>query len=419
MSRALRPYLESQADRVEGLLAVHRAPGRVTGGTVGPRLVRFEIAPAPHTRLAQIQALADDLALALWVPEVRISKHLGLIVLEFGRPDPQPVKWQQLLDDVGPLPIGTMLLGLTGEGRPLLARLGAPETAHVLVSGTTGAGKSVLLRTMAASLALTHQASVLGMLAIDLKNRTFPEQPQWSHLCRPVATRPETAAEALRSLVHLMEVRDKRRESTPRIAVFIDELSDLVMTVENAADMVTRLAQRGREAGLHLIAATQYPAAAILGGLMRANFPLRLVGKVVSAEDARVASGRAGTNAHLLGGRGDFIAVHTSITRFQVPLVTLEAFTQEIQTLHGQGLILEQAPEEDKALVIGRAEEDARKLLAAAQEAGRPWNSQNEAERWLCGYNGGSATYRTRAAILFIDSQESTTTTALAATIPG
>jgi len=74
-------------------------------------------------------------------------------------------------------------------------------------------------------------------------------------------------------------------------------------------DALTRLAQRGREAGIHLVAATQHPSAAILGSVMRANFPLRLVGRVTSAQDARVASGRAGTDAHLLHGRGDFLAI--------------------------------------------------------------------------------------------------------------
>ena len=94
-------------------------------------------------------------------------------------------------------------------------------------------------------------------------------------------------------------------------------------------DTLTRLAQRGREAGIHLIAATQHPSAALLGSVMRANFPLRLVGRVAAAQDALVSSGRGGTDAHLLHGRGDFLAVSgDQLIRFQVANITEKEFKQ-------------------------------------------------------------------------------------------
>jgi len=337
--RSLRPYLEYQADRVEAVLAAHRAPVRVTGGTVGPRLIRFFLNPAPNTRFSSIKNLADDLALAMRVPSLTIERGEEGIVLEFSNPNPTSVSLLTLLDEVRPLPISTVLLGLTDAGEPLLARLSAPEVAHILVAGTTGSGKSVLLRTMAASLALSHRPDVLRMLCIDPKGRTFGTLAGLPHLPRPPVTDLAEAVEALNSLVRMMEIRDRRGEhpdvgvgsSTPRIVVFIDELADLIMLGEKSVtESITRLAQRGREAGIHLIAATQHPSSAILSSLMRANFPLRLVGRVVSADDARVASGRAGTNAHLLNGRGDFLAISGGDTpiRFQVAYIDEDELRQ-------------------------------------------------------------------------------------------
>jgi DNA segregation ATPase FtsK/SpoIIIE, S-DNA-T family len=330
MARKLRPYLEYQADRVEAVLAAHRAPGRITGGTVGPRLVRFFLDPAPHTRFTSIKRLADDLALAMRVSNLSIDRNAQGVVLSFANPDPKPVDLLPLLDDLLPIPPATALLGLTDAGVPLLARLAAPEVAHVLVAGTTGSGKSVLLRAMATSLLLTNAPDTLRLLCIDPKGRTFGPLAGAAHLARPVITTPAEAHEALRSLLRTMEYRDQRHElpgtpATPRIIVFVDELADLLMDGgETLTATLTRLVQRGREAGIHLVAATQHPAAALLGSVMRANFPLRLVGRVAAAQDARVSTGRGGTDAHLLHGRGDFIAVSGGDhpIRFQVAHIT-------------------------------------------------------------------------------------------------
>jgi S-DNA-T family DNA segregation ATPase FtsK/SpoIIIE len=166
--------------------------------------------------------------------------------------------------------------------------------AHILVAGTTGCGKSVLLRTLAASLILTQRPGAVSLLAIDPKGRTFPAGFACPHLLRPVITASAEASELLRSLVLLMKARDERRESQPLIVVLIDELADLVMSDAGVESALLRLTQRGREAGIHLVAATQRPSAAILSGLVRANFPLRLVGRVVSPEDAQIAAGQGG-----------------------------------------------------------------------------------------------------------------------------
>jgi DNA segregation ATPase FtsK/SpoIIIE, S-DNA-T family len=337
VSKQIRPYLEYQADRVEAVLAAHRAPGRITGGTVGPRLVRFFLDLDPHTRFTAIKRLADDLALAMRVSNLSIDRNADGVVLSFANPDPKPVDLLPLLDGLRPIPPATALLGLTDSGVPLLARLAAPEVAHVLVAGTTGSGKSVLLRTMATSLLLTNPPDSLRLLCIDPKGRTFAPLAGAAHLARPVITAPAEAHEALHSLLRTMEIRDRRHESpgtpgTPRIVVFVDELADLLMEGGDALTAtVTRLVQRGREAGIHLAAATQHPAAALLGSVMRANFPLRLVGRVAAAQDALVSTGRGGTDAHLLHGRGDFIAVSgDQLIRFQVAHITEKDIAAEM-----------------------------------------------------------------------------------------
>ena len=345
MSRMLRRYLEAQADQVEAVLVAHRTPGRITGGTIGPRLIRFCLDPAPQTRLSAVRSLAEDLAVALKVPSLRIDRTHEGIILEFPNPEPRPVTLVSLWPEVAPLPPNTALLGLTDDGAPLLARLSSPEVAHILVAGTTGSGKTALLRTMAVSLALANRPEDLRLFCLDPKGRAFRGLTGAPHLARPPVVAVPEAIEALQSLLRLMELRDQKGESHPRIVIFIDEVADLVLQGDGRAapgrnqqptsieTLLTRLAQRGREAGIHLVAATQRPSA-VLSGVLRANFPLRLVGKVVSAEDARVAAGRGQTDAHLLNGRGDFLAVGGSAApiRFQVAYIGEQEAQQQLAT---------------------------------------------------------------------------------------
>lgn len=369
-----KQYLEQQADRVEALLAAQRCPARVVGGSAGPRLIRFVVRPAPYVRVAAIKKLSDDLALALRVASVKLSSAPDGVLLEFANPQPRNVGFLEVLAGLQPLPAATVLLGLQADGVPLLAKLSSPEVAHVLIAGTTGAGKSVLLRAIAGSLIFSNSREALSIIAVDPKNRTFPVGFKTAHFVRPVLSEPEQIGETLRSLVRLMEIRDKRRETLPRVAVFVDELADTVMTVECATASLTRLLQRGREAGIHVIAATQRPSAAVLSGLMRANFPLRLVGRVISPEDARIAAGRGGCGAERLIGRGDFLAVGSDIVRFQVPFLSVEEMQQHVGQVSSAISSLDLPAVEEE--IPGNEEEIA--LLAKRL---RPWWEHN-GNRW-------------------------------------
>ena len=323
----MRSKLELQADRIETVLQMHRIQARVTGGTVTPRWVRFQVLPAVGAKISRIKGLNEELAAALDTSSCRVARRGAAVDVEIPRDDPQPVRLMPLYDQIDKdrIPPLTAVLGLADDGAPLLIRLPSPEVSHVLVAGTTGSGKTVLLQTMILSLTMTNPPSALRMVLVDPKGSAlelFAEAPQ---LSRPVIREAEEAEEALESLVRLMERRGERTGADePAVVVVLDELADLLIVGgQGLQRALTRLLQRGRGAGIHLVAATQKPTAAVLGSLVQANFPVRLVGRVTSASDARVASGWSGTGAERLEGRGDFVAVAEGrVTRFQVACVT-------------------------------------------------------------------------------------------------
>ena len=321
----MRKMLEFQADQIEAVLTQHKAPGRVAGGTVTPRWVRFKVFPSLGTRISKVKNLSEELAAALDAPSCRVARQGAAVMVEVPRADAREVQLLPLLEELDDVPAVTAVLGISDDGAPLLIRLPSPDVGHILVSGTTGSGKTALMRTMVVSLALRHpRRGELALVLIDPKGRAFADLAGLPQLARPVVR--EGATEVLAELVALMEQRDARRESTPPLVVVIDELADLMMTGGKEAEyQLTRLVQRGREAGIHVIAATQKPAAAVVGSLVKANFPVRVVGKVTSAQDARVASGWPGTGAERLLGQGDFIAVAEGRThRFQGAYITDE-----------------------------------------------------------------------------------------------
>jgi S-DNA-T family DNA segregation ATPase FtsK/SpoIIIE len=157
------------------------------------------------------------------------------------------------------------------------------------------------------------------LVLIDPKGRGFGPLARLPHTLGGVVSTLEAAVERLRWLVIEMERRDREQVNRPALVVAVDELADLLQTGGAAVEaMLTRLAQRGREAGIHLVACTQKPTAALIGGAMKANFPVRLVGAVASRDEARYASGVTDSGAEKLEGKGDFLLVAKGeVVRFQ------------------------------------------------------------------------------------------------------
>lgn len=369
----MKQQLESQADRIEHTLAMHNVPAKVTGGTVTPRWIRFQVLPAVGAKISKIRGLNEEIAAGLNVPNCRVSRRGAAISIEVPRDDPQPVRfvplYRQLTEQDNfltaakvtitdqynrpipsppptptSIPPVTAILGLAEDGTPLLIRLPSPEVAHILVAGTTGSGKTVLLQTMVLSLAMINRPNALTFVLIDPKGTALSPFSDLPHLICPPIREVDQTAKALNDLVQLMVRRGLEGATyrTARIVVVIDELADLLMVGGKAVQgALTRLTQRGREVGIHIVAATQKPTSAVLGPLIKANFPVRLVGRVTSVEDARTASGWSGTGAERLTGRGDFLAVAEGrVTRFQVAHVSVDEIREMVGGMPGSGRVL-------------------------------------------------------------------------------
>ncbi len=314
-----RRVLERQADHLEQILARHRVAGYVTGGTVTPRFVQYQFVAARDVKVKRMTNLSEEVALALGCRTVRIYRHQGAFHIEVPRAKAAPVRLLPLCQSLQEVAQDTAVLGVDSAGVPLLLRLSAPDVVHTLIVGTTGSGKTALARTLLASLAYFNPPSALRMFLVDPKGRGFAPLHGLPHVQGEIVQDSQRALWGMQELVREMERRDRKGISTPTLILAVDELADLLQTGGAAVERVlTRLAQRGRQAGIHIIACTQKPTAALIGGAMKANFPVRLVGAVASKEEARYATGITDSGAEKLEGKGDFMLVAKGeVQRFQ------------------------------------------------------------------------------------------------------
>ncbi len=316
--------LNLTAERIEAVLRERNAAASVVGGRVLPGFVEMLLRPEGGTKVSQVKALQADIALAVGNSNIRIAQSGSHLAIQIGRESRQPVRLAALISQLDKLPPYTAVLGLSEDGAPLLARLSAPDVSHVLIAGATGSGKTCLAQSVLISLCQAHRPHELGVIVIDPKRRDHDGfgQAIERHLLLTPARTSDEAVRALARVIEVMERRTAQPEPMPRIVVYVDELADLCQTGGSAVlDLLTRLAQRGRESGIHLVACTQKPSSKAVGPLLKANLPLRLVGRVTSAEDARVATGMAGSGAEKLCGAGDFVAVSGGRTiRFQAAM---------------------------------------------------------------------------------------------------
>jgi DNA segregation ATPase FtsK/SpoIIIE, S-DNA-T family len=301
---------------------------KVIGRVTGPHITRYEIRLAPGIKVAKVAQLKDDLAYALAATDIRIlapipgKQAVGVEVPNARRKIVHLGDvYQQAPEDWSPL---TVWLGKDIAGRAIGADLA--KMPHLLVAGTTGAGKSACVNAMLSSILLRATPHEVRIVLVDPKQVELNHYEGVPHLLTPVITSPRMAANALQNLVKEMEqrytimslsrtrslpelnrARDKRGEPPlPYILCVIDELADLMMVAPaDVEDSIIRLAQKARAVGIHLVLATQSPRVDVITGMIKANVPSRIAFAVSSQTDSRVILDQNGAESLL--GQGDML----------------------------------------------------------------------------------------------------------------
>jgi S-DNA-T family DNA segregation ATPase FtsK/SpoIIIE len=350
-ARPVDPRRLDETQRIlEKTLEQFEVDATVPRYTRGPTVTRYEVELGPATKVARVIGLSHDIAYALASPDVRIIAPIpgkSAIGIEVPNRDRELVTLGDILGDTGrdddrhPL---TVALGKDIGGEPVTVNL--TDMPHVLIAGSTGAGKSVCLNVLVTSLLMRNPPEQVRLILIDPKRVELTHYENVPHLITPVVTHPKRASEALAWAVREMELRletlaiagvrniaaynkaategtlpplpseslddagrpdgDRQRPTLPYIVVVIDELSDLMMVApRDVEDAICRIAQMARAVGIHLVVATQRPSVDVVTGLIKANIPSRIAFMVASAQDSRVILDAGG--ADKLVGHGDML----------------------------------------------------------------------------------------------------------------
>jgi DNA segregation ATPase FtsK/SpoIIIE, S-DNA-T family len=329
---------EKTATRLVEALSHLGVDAQVIGAVAGPHITRYELQLAPGVKMAKVANLKNDLAYALAATEIRIlapipgkravgvevpNRHRRVVTL--GDVFSEPPK------DHSPL---TVWLGKDVSGKAIPADLA--KMPHLLVAGTTGAGKSGAINAMLSSILLRATPNEVRLVLVDPKQVELNHYEAIPHLLTPVITSPRMAANALQNLVREMEWRYgvmsvKRTRSLielnklrlregdrplPYILCVIDELADLMMVAPaDVEDSIIRLAQKARAVGIHLVLATQSPRVDVITGMIKANVPSRIAFSVSSQTDSRVILDQNGAESLL--GQGDLLFSPVGSSRLQ------------------------------------------------------------------------------------------------------
>ncbi|HET9010375.1 MAG TPA: DNA translocase FtsK, partial [Gemmatimonadaceae bacterium] len=342
--------LDAMGAKLMDALRTFKVDGELVGRTTGPVVTQFEVEPAPGVKVRQIANLSNDLALAMRAPSIRIVAPIpgrGAVGVEVPNPTPEMVGFREMIEHPdfrsarAALPIA---LGKDLEGKPVIADLA--KMPHLLIAGATGSGKSVCVNTIITSLVYRHTPRTLRFLMVDPKMVELSVYNTLPHLRHKVITDNRDAAAVLKWAVMEMQeryellaangcrnlqdfnqrvqketpLRKPRDRSVafeddvyrggilPYIVVVIDEMADLMMTVQGEVETpIAMLAQKARAIGIHLILATQRPSVNVITGLIKANFPSRIAFRVASQVDSRTIIDGAG--AEMLLGNGDMLFI--------------------------------------------------------------------------------------------------------------
>jgi DNA segregation ATPase FtsK/SpoIIIE, S-DNA-T family len=342
--------LDAMGLKLMDALRTFRVEGDLVGRTTGPVVTQFEVAPAAGVKVRQIANLSNDLALAMRAQSIRIVAPIpgkGAVGVEVPNPSAEMVAFRELIesrDFQGARAALPIALGKDLEGRPVVADLA--KMPHLLIAGATGSGKSVCINTLITSLVYRHTPTTLRFLMVDPKMVELSVYNVLPHLRHKVVTDNRDAAAVLKWAVLEMQdryellaangarniqdfnrkvqegakLRNAKRNDVafedleykggivPYIVVVIDELADLMMTVQAEVETpLAMLAQKARAIGIHLILATQRPSVNVITGLIKANFPSRIAFRVASQIDSRTILDGMGAEALL--GNGDMLFI--------------------------------------------------------------------------------------------------------------
>ncbi len=312
---------------IENVLRNFGVNAKVVNISVGPVITRYELSPNPGTKISKITNLADDIALALASKEIRIEAPIpgkAAIGIEIPRDNPVTVSFRDVIDSREFSTTTSKLkvaLGKTITDIPAIGELN--KMPHLLVAGATGSGKSIFINCLVTSLLFNTTPDDIKLLLIDPKMVELSQFNGIPHLLTPVVTDPKKASKYLKHIVNEMEnryqifashgIRDidhynivSTNKSLPYIVVIIDELADLMMVSSHEMEeLICRLAQKARAAGIHLVIATQRPSVNVITGLIKANIPSRISFAVSSQIDSRTILDAGG--AERLLGKGDML----------------------------------------------------------------------------------------------------------------
>jgi DNA segregation ATPase FtsK/SpoIIIE, S-DNA-T family len=358
-ARPSKEELLTNSAQLESKLADFDVEGKITHVNPGPVVTMYEFEPAPGVKINKVVSLSDDLALSLKSQSLRVSPIHGKNTIGIEVPNKlrEIVSFREIISSEtfmkGQSKL-TLALGKNIGGESIIADL--TKMPHLLVAGSTGAGKSVSINSMVMSMLYKASPKEVKMLMIDPKLLELSMYEDIPHLVAPVITNPKQAAEALRKMVFEMERRYRLlaekgarnidsynravpdEEQIPYIVVFIDELADLMFaSSREVEDSITRLAQMARAAGIHLIIATQRPSVDVITGIIKANFPARISFQVFSKIDSRTILDSQG--AEQLLGKGDMLMMlpGAKITRVHGAFVTEDEIHAVTKFIKAQG----------------------------------------------------------------------------------
>lgn len=287
----------------------------------GPQIAAYTISLGLGERPESVEGLAGALALAAGAKDCRLARAGGKLLLELPKPEGKrrPLRASRL-DALAPATPTAVALGVATGGAPVWLDLADDRTAHLVIGGTTGSGKSVLARWLLYRLIKQNAVNQLRLILIDPKRTELRDFGAAPHLLHPIVSRPLEVARVLSWVAEELERRADSGKNRPRIVILIEEIADLKMSSTDLEKLVSRIAQIGRGLGIHLVATTQQPGAKSLGDAL-VNFPARCLGRVASSTLAYGAAGRKQSGADVLLGRGDFLLLSAGETlRFQAPL---------------------------------------------------------------------------------------------------